>query len=60
MASNEITRRELDVALRTYTESTITGAVLAGGSNVSGLSLGNYAKYAHTLFTPDVIYEGDQ
>ena len=60
MTSASVTRRELNVALRTYAETTIDGVILPQGSNVSGLPIGNYAKYAHTFFTPDVIYEGDQ
>jgi hypothetical protein len=36
---------------RTYAESTIKGAIQKGGTNVNGIPLGNYAKYAWTLFT---------
>jgi len=60
LASGHVTRRELNVATRTYTESTIEGIIVSGGGDVSGLPLGNKAKYAKTFFTPDVIYEGDQ
>ena len=60
MTSADVTRRELNVALRTYAETTIEGVILPQGGNVAGLPVGNYAKYAHTFFTADVIYEGDQ
>jgi hypothetical protein len=43
----------------TYTTSTIKGSVQPFGSNLNSLPIGNYAKYAYTFFTPDVIAEGD-
>ena len=60
MTSASVTRRNLNVALRTYAETTIKGVIQPQGTNLNGLSIGNYAKYAHTFFTADVIYEGDQ
>lgn len=60
MTSASVTRRNLNVALRTYAETTIKGVIQPQGSNLNGLPIGNYAKFAHTFFTADVIYEGDQ
>lgn len=41
-----------------YVASTITGTIQPQGTNLNGLTLGNYAKFAHTLFTPDAVQEG--
>ena len=55
-----LTLYRLDIGLTTFTEYLIKGLIQPGGSNLNGLPVGNYAKYAHTLFSPDPIHEGDR
>lgn len=60
MTSADLTRyaRQSDDS---FDEYTIKGLVMPGGaSNAGGISLPNIAKWAHTLYTSDVILEGDR
>ncbi len=58
--SCNLTLRTLDVATRTYTESTVKGFIFPQGGNSSSFPLSNLAKYAHNLFIPTPVEEGDQ
>jgi len=63
MASADLTHHVLSVdgdGERSYVEETIKGLIQPMGTNVNGLPVGNIAKYAHTLFTVDVVDEGDR
>jgi hypothetical protein len=59
-ASATLTRWVLTPATMTYTAVSVKGQIQPQGTNVNGLSIGNHAKYAYTLFIADVIEEGDQ
>ena len=69
MSSADLTRRALTFGAqdsttgwfdRDYAESIIQGSIQPQGASLQNLPCGSYAKYPNTLFTPDVIHEGDQ
>jgi len=60
LTSADLTRRARQ-SDGSFIEYTIKGLLLPGGaSNAGGISLPNIAKWAHTLYTSDVILEGDR
>jgi len=60
LTSADLTRRARQ-SDGSFIEYTIKGLILPGGaSNAGGVTLPNIAKWAHTLYTSDVILEGDR